>query len=200
VKISKIRFTIIVVLISLINISCTDSTSQISTPTNKIPVISDENGISPDPYPAPETPIFEIDISSSYPAPENEADQATNGVIPKEINSIPTPDLETGIVVGKLLTLADQEPFLTALFLANTIWSEDAKIPPIISFSEGINQQALQDKTGQFFFTNVSPGKYALIIKNPAGGKVIKDPKSNEVIVFEVWAGEITDLESIFIK
>jgi len=162
--------------------------------------MSDENGISPYPYPAPETPNIEIEISNSYPAPENEADQATNGVIPNEINSIPTPDQETGIVIGKLLTMADQQPFLTALFLANTIWSKDAKIPPIISFSEGINQQAMQDKTGQFFFTNVSPGKYALIIKNPTGGNAIKDPKSNEVIVFEVWAGEITDLESIFIK
>jgi hypothetical protein len=114
--------------------------------------------------------------------------------------TIPDPKADLGIVIGQLLTPGPGgEPYYTTLYLARTIESDQGDMPPIIAFSESEDPVSTQDKAGAFMFVDVPPGKYALAIWSPLTSTIIQSPDSEDYLVFEVKAGETTDLGIIAI-
>jgi len=115
---------------------------------------------------------------------------------------VPTPTNDAGVVVGQLLTPgAGGRPYIATLYLATFVYPQgNADALPLISFSEETSLQGVQDPdTGRFYFENVPPGKYAIIIWTPVVSMPLRDAESNTEITFEVEAGEITDLGVIAI-
>nr|WP_290667138.1 hypothetical protein [Ardenticatena sp.] len=115
---------------------------------------------------------------------------------------VPTPTDDAGVVVGQLLTPGPGgRPYIATLYLATFVHPQgNADAPPLISFSEETSLKGVQDPTtGRFYFENVPPGKYAIIIWTPVVSMPLRDADSNTEITFEVKAGEVTDLGVIAI-
>jgi len=115
---------------------------------------------------------------------------------------VPNPTSQTGVIVGQLLTPGSGgKPYIATLYLGTFIYPENnADGPPLITFSEHTSLQGVQDQqTGRFYFADVPPGKYAIIIWTPVMSMPLRDAKTQTEITFEVKAGEITDLGIIAI-
>lgn len=115
---------------------------------------------------------------------------------------IPTPTADTGVVTGQLLTPGPGgRPYIATLYLATFVYPQgNVDAPPLISFSEETSLQGVQDPaTGRFYFANVPPGKYAIIIWTPVVSMPLRDAETSMEITFEVKAGEVTDLGVIAI-
>jgi hypothetical protein len=143
-------------------------------------------------YPAGATPTpFDYNQDEGYPAPETSAPPEQ---LPESLE-IPEPAGDRGAVTGQLLTPGPGgNPYIGALYLASTIQSDQEGFPPIVAFSDQTDPVAVQDQTGRFLFSDVPPGTYALVIWNPVASTVIEEPGTNDYMVFEVKAGEVTDL------
>ena len=145
-----------------------------------------------DAYPAGVTPTpFDYSLEEGYPAPETSSPPEE---LPESLD-IPEPASDRGIVTGQLLTPGPGgSPYIGSLYLASTITSDQEGFPPIVAFSDQTDPLAIQDRTGRFLFSDVPPGIYALVIWNPVSSTVIEEPGTNDYLVFEVEAGEVTDL------
>ena len=147
------------------------------------------------PGPPPIVPTFDY-TGEAYPVPTGDPTPTLPEPTPI---SVPTPSQGLGIVTGTLLTSdTDHQPYLTDLYLGSTIPADKDGFPPMVSLSEATDPKAAQDKTGFFLFTNIKPGFYALIVWNPITSTVIQDEKKENYYVFEVKAGEVTDLGEIY--
>jgi len=114
----------------------------------------------------------------------------------------PTPTSQTGVVTGQLLTPGPGgKPYIATLYLGTFLYPEnDPDGSPLITFSEQTSLQGVQDQqTGHFYFANVTPGKYTIIIWTPVMSMPLRDAKTRTEITFEVKAGEITNLGIIAI-
>jgi hypothetical protein len=143
-------------------------------------------------YPAGPSPTpFDYTQDEGYPAPQVSSPTAE---LP-EVLEIPEPGEDSGIVTGQLLSPGPGgTPYIGALYLANTIPSDQEGFPPIVSLSDQTDPLAVQDQTGRFLFTEITPGTYALVLWNPVASTVIEEPGTNEYMIFEVQPGEVTDL------
>lgn len=194
-RIQKIYLSILLIFL----ISSCSSPTPAETVAVSVSEIPDESPtpFSVYPYPAPATSTpFDYTKEEGYPVP---------GTTPffenlPESLVIPTPEAETGVVVGQLLTPGPGgEPYYGTLYLARTISSDTEGMPPIIAFSESEDPVSIQDKTGRFLFTAVLPGEYALALWSPVSSTILQKPDSEEYLVFAVRAGEVTDLGIIAI-
>jgi hypothetical protein len=128
----------------------------------------------------------------SYPAPATAVAQPAATGRPVEI---PKPGEDAGVVTGKLLTPDENgEPYLATIYLARTVEADQEGFPPLIAFSEETDPKAVQDSSGQFVVAEVPPGTYALIIWTPVTSIVIEETEGEDYLLFEVKAGEVTDL------
>lgn len=142
-------------------------------------------------YPAGATPTPFDYSQEGYPAPETTSPSVE---LPASLE-IPEPEADSGIVTGQLLTPGPGgSPYIGSLYLASTIASDQEGFPPIVAFSDQVDPLAVQDQSGRFLFTDIAPGNYSLVIWNPVASTVIEEPGTNDYMVFEVKAGEVTDL------
>jgi hypothetical protein len=118
-----------------------------------------------------------------------------------ETLEIPVTNSETGIVMGKLLSISnDNKPYINVwLFLGNQIASnEDIKDAPVlVSISPTSDFHASQALDGGFLFTDVIPGKYSLVLWTPMNTSLLRDEETNIYVSVEVKAGELVNLGSI---
>ena len=90
------------------------------------------------------------------------------------------------------------KPYINPLYLSKTVEASQEGFPPIVAFSEETDPKAIQNSKGQFIFTDITPGKYALILWSPVGSFPIQDKNNQgEYLIFEVDKGVITDLGTI---
>lgn len=181
-------------ILALFTAACQgETTPQATQPPSSSPA---QSLPGPEGYPYP-GPVVPTQVSNayddSYPAPEYTpvAIQLPESLV------IPEPGNDTGIVVGQLVSGADQTPFLGALYLARTITADKADQPRIVAFSDSTDPLAVQDQGGHFLFVDITPGVYALVIWNPVTSTVIQDEETKEYKLIDVKAGEVTDLGTI---
>ena len=180
---------LLTVLLLALSVACSSSNIQ----TTETPAMQEDTA-----YPVATTMSFEADQAypvAEMPSPEPELDTISEFVVP-------APGAATGVVIGQLLTPdLDGQPYLTNLFLGDTIYGDGQKeTPPIISFSETESLEGIQNKqTGEFVFSDVPPGEYALIIWTPVFSMVVLDQDTQQEIIFEVQSGETIDLGAISI-
>ena len=195
----KIKRLIPVILFAISFAGC--GPRPVATPTgttSPAPIVETPGDFQGNPYPEPGTPDRSPQqVEGGYPGPAGAADVEN---LPESI-TIPTPEAGLGVVVGTLLSSGDAgEPYFAELLLVKTVESSQEGYPPSITISREEDPVAVQDKSGKFLFDKILPGSYALVIWDPPlGNPIIKEPDSDEFIVFEVAAGEVTDLGEIVI-
>jgi len=170
---------------------CASCLAKTSTPE----ITSGPKDETQEPYPYP--------VSGSNPSladlpyPMNSPTYSIEANLPPSL-TIPEPGPETGIVIGFLVT-ASKEPYIGSVYLAKAIPASQPDIPPLVAFSDQTDPKALQDANGQFLFTKILPGEYALALWNPVSNLIIHEPGTENFFLFKVEAGKVTDLGEVVV-
>lgn len=117
---------------------------------------------------------------------------------------IPSPNSDTGMITGKLLSADNpNEPYINVwIFLGSQISNNETikNAPILVSISPDSDIHAKQALDGSFLFTDVIPGIYSLVLWTPMSTVLLSDATTDEFISVEVKAGQLLDLETIFVK
>lgn len=140
---------------------------DIETPTPSVQIIT---------YPI-EKPT-EVEIGDILSPPLNEP----KGTEPNF--SIPTPSDGKSVLFGQMLTPGiNGKPYIGDLYLADLLHPKEADQPPMIRFSETLNPRAIVNPEGYFYFVDIEPGEYALIVYSLGGTYIIPDRERNTMII-----------------
>jgi len=133
-----------------------------------------------------------------YPAPEL---LPTGDSLHPEKLAIPTPSVVTGVINGRILIKGTNEPYLNSLLLLGEISKPDKEgYPPLIGYSLESNPRGTQSTNGDFYFSNIMPGEYGIVLWSPMSTFLLSNFETGETILITVTAGEITDLGAVYIK
>jgi len=149
-----------------------------------------------DPYPFLTDNIENAkDGNEPYPFEKTTPNPETTSEL-EEFETVPSPSHDYGVVTGILLQPGDQEdPYLAEIFLGRAIEAQQPGYEPIVGFSREMDPKAVQDQeTGEFYFSDILPGKYALIIWNPISSYIFKDENSGGFLFLDVQAGSTLNL------
>lgn len=150
-------------------------------------------------YPAPEemTPVG--GGQGGYPGPLQETEASDSAPLPIVE---PTPSAHRGNVRGEARNLVGQDEPLAdyILYLAQMLYNVEGNPSSIVRVNEADAPKAVTDREGRFFFGNIEPGVYALVLGHPVRLLLARDVASNQDVVFEVKAGEVTDLGTITVS
>jgi len=111
--------------------------------------------------------------------------------------SIQTPEPGKGNISGKLVESTTRKPYEASLFLSKNLTADYPGYPPVISFSFQSNPRAAQDDEGNFFFKNIDPDKYVIVLYRPTGQEFIKDKDTGLPIMYEVKENQVLNLGTI---
>lgn len=178
---SRFRFLLWLLVVFLIT-SCSAGTGDIpgSDPTQIVePTLIGEQG-----YPVP----VESDANPGYPAP----------LEPEfiEILVVPTPTADMGVLTGYIINRLEDgtvEPFAPKILALGDIVSVEGQ-PLAASLPTFGALKTLTDSHGRFVFDRVPPGNYVLIVDNLSETYMLNDPVTNGDFIFEIVAGQVTDL------
>lgn len=108
--------------------------------------------------------------------------------------SIPNPEDGKSVLSGQMLTPGiGGKPYVGDLYLANLLRPNEINQPPLIKFSETQNPKATVNSEGSFYFKDVEPGEYALIVYSLGGTYIIPDSDGQTMFIM-VEADTIVDL------
>ena len=142
-------------------------------------------------YPGPETPY-----EPPYPIEGFSKEAFEAGITPNA--PPPTFSAETGALTIQLRYPDGERPVRGQLFfVAGTIpvqGVEDAFIPALDAANDPSGQS---DSLGVLVISDIPPGRYALALSTPLGAILVEEAGSNEPVVFEITANEVTDLGSL---
>jgi len=108
--------------------------------------------------------------------------------------SIPTPKEGKSVLSGQMLTPGiGGKPYIGDLYLANLLRPNEINQPPLIKFSETENPKAKVNSEGLFYFKDIAPGEYALIVYSLGGTYIIPDSDGQTMFII-VEADAVVDL------
>jgi len=137
-------------------------------------------------YPAP----TQITDYSPYPYP-GPASTPTSSIFATS-GPPPSPVKDLGIVTGRLLV--DNKPAANVILYLAEVTKDNLGVERIASFSRANSPKAYTDGDGQFYFIDVPPGKYGLILDIVASAFLLHIPGTEEQLLITVIAGEQVDL------
>jgi hypothetical protein len=108
---------------------------------------------------------------------------------------VPTPSSDTIATVTGVLMVNQQDPMPASrviLVLAEVMESKGT--PVVAGFDRMVAPNTLTDHTGQFIFTDVKPGRYALVLDKITEAMLLNDPTSGGDLLFSVEGGKVTDI------
>ena len=179
-----------------------------SIPTSVVstsPVTTQEAG-----YPPPEASMATEQVSaypgsSDYPAPAQVTGSSSNPypssgdtatpVILATSGPPPSPGPATGVVTGRVF--ADDKPVTNGILWLAEVVKDGKGVERIAGYSRDSSPRALIDSEGRFYFSNVSPGKYGLVLDLVVATYLLHVPGTEKQLLFEVKAGEEVDLEDL---
>lgn len=118
---------------------------------------------------------------------------------------IPTATADTGVVHGIVQSFDTKQPLSTDangidVYLAEILENEDGSLR-FAGFDRKTAPVTAADENGQFVFTNVAPGAYAIVIKSPLSEVIAVQASSPdqeaEVIIS---AGEVVDVGTVYTR
>lgn len=125
----------------------------------------------------------------------------SGGAAPQAIDPnrppIPTPDAQSGVVVGTVLGTSTNTPIKrTPVYLARIYWDADHK-NAAFALDIGNSPAAQTDENGFFTITNVQPAEYAVIVGDYYGRNDVLRESNGNARIFQPQAGQVLDLGSI---
>lgn len=186
------RKTVILLIFSafLLLAACTSGGATTPAPTAD----GSQGGLGPgDPgYPVPST------YEPPYPIDSNEREVFEQNLTP----NAPPPAFseDTGALAVTLLYPEDGRPVRGQLFFAATMLPvqgvEDGFIPAL---DTGADPSGTTDSHGVLVISEIPPGKYALTLMTPLGPILVESQTTQDTILFDVTANELTDLGEIVV-
>jgi hypothetical protein len=151
-------------------------------------------------YPAPPT-------RDPGPYPEAaEAEPTAPAEAPTFVPETPAPESPpeglatiTGTLMRQVEGLPPSAVADTSLYLAALLTDESGQVSGLARLNEGTAPHTRTNAAGQFVFTDIEPGHYALILKTPLTLQPIKDATTSREIVMDVAAGDVVELGVIAI-
>lgn len=111
----------------------------------------------------------------------------------------PTPDHDSGVVVGQLVLRASGSPLaLQTVYLGETLPLEPGP-GHLIVLREKESPHATTDNEGRFVLANVSPGAYVLIIWTPFQSRVVANMDTGKEFNVTVRAGGTVDIGEVVV-
>lgn len=178
-KIFFISFIFVIILTS----ACTK---------NSIIVPNNESG-----YPISPSNVVNNDVDDSetgypitnYPTPTNDYKKL----------EIPSPNPDTGIVYGKLLSLTtDENLSFSNVYLAEKIIM-DSTGEFILSYTENSSPHTQTNSSGEFLITEIPPGEYILVLVTPIDTFPIVDDLGDQIELI-IGGGESINLSDNYAK
>lgn len=111
---------------------------------------------------------------------------------------IPAASADSGVVHGVLRREVQETPINEVdLYLAEII-PGDEEAMRVAGLDTNQAPHAITNANGEFVFTDVQPGEYALALVTPIGSMLIPDPKTpGRDVLFTVEAGQTIDLGTL---
>jgi hypothetical protein len=139
---------------------------------------------SPLPTPSPTHVIAETMITAVVPEGLTKEEAAALGA-----------QVGTGLIVGRLFNEATRRPAGGVwLYLGEVIGPEDN---PQVIFDIGRAHVTISNDNGVFYFRDVPPGRYAIVIWTPATSFLLNQPNSEFTLLFSVAANEVKVLPDL---
>lgn len=167
----KIIFILLIFLFS----ACTPSTKTSTMfPTQEIqgtdyPVTTEPEGEPIPPYPVEE----ETETVSSY-------------------DQIPTPDSALGQVKGTFI-IEGKPMTMYRIYLAKVL-ADSEGLEIVVGFERSESYPAYVDEEGNFYFANVLPGRYGLILDQVTRSFLMTWPGKEDSLIITVDANKVLDL------
>lgn len=113
--------------------------------------------------------------------------------------SVATPEVETGVIVGRLISATNG----VSLASQSVYLGERLPLHPgegyLITLEVEGSPNGITDEDGYFFLAQVEPGEYPLIIWTPFKSHVISDVSGENELIIQVVAGETTELGELVV-
>ncbi len=127
--------------------------------------------------------------------------KGTQEIVPEdgvETPAIPTPGVDTGVVFGKITSKATGKAPQANIYLSRNITAEQTEVPAMLSFSYQTNPRAQVDENGNFYFSDVPVGVYAITLWTPPNDAYfIPNETGQDYLWVVVKAGELLDMGEI---
>jgi hypothetical protein len=159
----------------------------------------------PTTMPAPVSPIvvtpeilFNSPIQSPAPTPVVIDSQATAIVLAQLSITQATslrPDTDKALAVGRLVDADTEAPAPYAwLYLADVIGPDDN---PQVLLDISVAPLSITNQDGVFYFQNVQPGKYGIVVWSAVGSALLTEPDSDYSLLFSLQPGEVKNLQTL---
>lgn len=113
------------------------------------------------------------------------------------LSSIPTPAPGKAVAYGKV-KLSQGEELKANIYLTENISAERPDLPATLTFSYNYDPRASQNEDGEFLFTDIEPGQYAIVFWNMEGMNVVpSDTSEGQFRLIDFAAGQSIDLGEI---
>jgi hypothetical protein len=180
-------------LIIVLLVACTSSDSG-------VPITSTSfvNGFATVSDVAMVSPVLSSPLST--PSPTRFIPEAmVTAVVPEDLTKEEAAALGTqagrGLIVGRLLDKTTGKPAGGVwLYLGEVIGPEDN---PQVVFDIGRARVTISNGDGLFYFRDVPPGKYAIVLWTPAISFLLNQPNSELTLLFSLDAGEVKVLPDL---
>ena len=143
--------------------------------------------------PGPSTPTTAPSESNATESNETEASA------PAAPLAIPTPAAGRAVVHGIFLREVQETPISEAnLYLAEIIPSDNADLK-VAGLDTTTAPHAITNANGEFIFTDVEPGEYALAFVTPIGSALVPDPNNpGKDVRLKLEAEQVVDLGTLY--
>ena len=125
---------------------------------------------------------------------------ATPAIVTATVAALKTPAVTAnlGALVAKLTYAADGQPSRQQIFYAAPLAPVQGPTGTAVAFVAALDAAAAQrdesDGDGNIAISRIPPGRYGLAMATPKGYILLTEAPSNKEILFDVVAGQVTDL------
>ncbi len=111
--------------------------------------------------------------------------------------SLPEPTEGMAVIGGVIKVEHTEQPMQgVELYLANHIGSTPDT--PMYSMDPSSAPHALTDDNGHFVFTDVKPGRYAIVVWNPFNSFLARDPETGLELIIEAAPNQTYDVGTLY--